>query len=232
MTGRDGIGVTDSHRRPAQDLQVVPRGRDSPCGIDLVVVNRSSACSAQRRPGWCVTMIGMLTTLILADRRPGWRRLGRWLADPVGVRRRIGVVTQEQHARHAADRGRDPELRSRFFGELLAARRAEQLLEVFGLADPRKRWMSTDLSWRAGPAAAHRPGPGGTALENGAVPRRAHRRADRTPGELWDILQVLHAEGQTIPLTNGTTWRKPKRCVSRSPSSTTARCSPRAPSTS
>jgi len=93
------------------------------------------------------------------------------------------------------------EFRSRFFGLGLreASRRAAQLLEVFGLADRRKA-MSTDLS-------------GGQARRL-LIARALVHRPDvlfldeptagldpQTRVNLWDILRVLHAEGQTILLT-------------------------------
>jgi ABC-2 type transport system ATP-binding protein len=123
------------------------------------------------------------------------------VADPVGVKRRIGVVTQNNTLDMQLTVAENLEFRSRFFGLSLreASRRAEQLLEVFGLADRRKA-MSTDLS-------------GGQARRL-LIARALVHRPDvlfldeptagldpQTRVNLWDILQVLHAEGQTILLT-------------------------------
>src|SRR6201998_1790379 len=93
------------------------------------------------------TTIGMLTTLILPTSGQAWVSGLDVVADPVGVKRRIGVVTQNNTLDMQLTVAENLEFRSRFFGlgTREAARRAEQLLEVFGLADRRKA-MSTDLS--------------------------------------------------------------------------------------
>jgi ABC-2 type transport system ATP-binding protein len=93
------------------------------------------------------------------------------------------------------------EFRSRFFGLSLreASRRADQLLEVFGLADRRKA-MSTDLSGGQAKrlliarALVHRPDV--LFLDEPTAGLDPQTRAN-----LWDILRILHAEGQTILLT-------------------------------
>jgi ABC-2 type transport system ATP-binding protein len=93
------------------------------------------------------------------------------------------------------------EFRSRFFGLSLreAQRRAEQLLDVFGLADRRKA-MSTDLSGGQAKrlliarALVHRPDV--LFLDEPTAGLDPQTRAN-----LWDVLRVLHAEGQTILLT-------------------------------
>jgi ABC-2 type transport system ATP-binding protein len=93
------------------------------------------------------TTIGMLTTLILPTGGQAWVAGMDVVADPVGVKRRIGVVTQNNTLDMQLTVAENLEFRSRFFGLSLreASRRADQLLEVFGLADRRKA-MSTDLS--------------------------------------------------------------------------------------
>src|ERR1700748_3405304 len=135
------------------------------------------------------TTIGMLTTLVLPT---GGR---------VGVKRRIGVVTQNNTLDMQLTVAENLEFRSRFFGLGLreASRRADQLLEVFGLADRRKA-MSTDLSGGQAKrlliarALVHRPDV--LFLDETTAGLDPQTRAN-----LWDILRVLHAEGQTILLT-------------------------------
>ena len=89
----------------------------------------------------------MLTTLVLPTGGQAWVAGMDVVADPVGVKRRIGVVTQNNTLDMQLTVAENLEFRSRFFGLSLreAARRADQLLDVFGLADRRKA-MSTDLS--------------------------------------------------------------------------------------
>ena len=89
----------------------------------------------------------MLTTLVLPTGGRAWVGQLDVVADPVGVKRRIGVVTQNNTLDMQLTVAENLEFRSRFFGLGLreASRRASQLLEVFGLADRRKA-MSTDLS--------------------------------------------------------------------------------------
>src|SRR5271170_5179060 len=93
------------------------------------------------------TTIGMLTTLILPTGGRAWVSGLDVVADPVGVKRRIGVVTQNNTLDMQLTVRENLEFRSRFFGLSLreASHRAAQLLEAFGMSDKRKS-MSTDLS--------------------------------------------------------------------------------------
>src|SRR5581483_8508322 len=80
-----------------------------------------------------------------------------------------------------------------------ASRRADQLLEVFGLADRRKA-MSTDLSGGQAKrlliarALVHRPDV--LFLDEPTAGLDPQTRVN-----LWDILRVLHEQGQSILLT-------------------------------
>ena len=147
------------------------------------------------------TTIGMLTTLVLPTGGRAWVAGLDVVADPVGVKRRIGVVTQNNTLDMQLTVAENLEFRSRFFGLSLreASRRADQLLEVFGLADRRKA-MSTDLSGGQAKrlliarALVHRPDV--LFLDEPTAGLDPQTRAN-----LWDILRILHAQGQTILLT-------------------------------
>jgi daunorubicin resistance ABC transporter ATP-binding subunit len=147
------------------------------------------------------TTIGMLTTLILPTGGRAWVAGIDVMSDPVGVKRRIGVVTQNNTLDMQLTVAENLEFRSRFFGlgPREASRRAAQLLEVFGLADRRKA-MSTDLSGGQAKrlliarALVHRPDV--LFLDEPTAGLDPQTRVN-----LWDILRLLHAEGQTILLT-------------------------------
>jgi ABC-2 type transport system ATP-binding protein len=147
------------------------------------------------------TTIGMLTTLVLPSGGRAWVAGTDVVADPVAVKRRIGVVTQNNTLDMQLTVAENLEFRSRFFGlgAREAGRRAAQLLEAFGLADRRKA-MATDLS-------------GGQARRL-LIARSLVHRPDvlfldeptagldpQTRVNLWDILRVLHEQGQTVLLT-------------------------------
>jgi len=140
------------------------------------------------------TTIGMLTTLILPTGGRAWVSGLDVVADPVGVKRRIGVVTQNNTLDMQLTVAENLEFRSRFFGlgPREAARRAAQLLEAFGLADRRKA-MSTDLSGGQAKrlliarALVHRPDV--LFLDEPTAGLDPQTRVN-----LWDILRVLHAE--------------------------------------
>src|SRR5690242_6535245 len=83
------------------------------------------------------TTIGMLTTLVLPTGGQAWVAGIDVVADPVGVKRRIGVVTQNNTLDMQLTVTENLEFRSRFFGlgPREATRRAAQLIDAFGLGD-------------------------------------------------------------------------------------------------
>ena len=147
------------------------------------------------------TTIGMLTTLVLPTGGRAWVAGTDVVADPVGVKRRIGVVTQNNTLDMQLTVTENLEFRSRFFGlgPREASRRAGQLIDAFGLGDRRKA-MATDLSGGQARrlliarALVHRP-------EVLFLDEPTAGLDPQTRVNLWDILQVLHGEGQTILLT-------------------------------
>src|SRR5215831_9477519 len=147
------------------------------------------------------TTIGMLTTLVLPTGGRAWVAGIDVVADPVGVKRRIGVVTQNNTLDMQLTVAENLEFRSRFFGLGLrdAARRAEQLLVAFGLEDRRKA-IATDLSGGQAKrlliarALVHQPDV--LFLDEPTAGLDPQTRVN-----LWDILRLLHDQGQTILLT-------------------------------
>src|SRR5713226_1377061 len=147
------------------------------------------------------TTIGMLTTLVVPTGGRAWVAGIDVVADPVGVKRKIGVVTQNNTLDMQLTVAENLEFRSRFFGmgPREAARRADQLIEAFGLGD-RYRAMATDISGGQARrlliarALAHRP-------EVLFLDEPTAGLDPQTRVNLWDILRVLHDLGQSILLT-------------------------------
>jgi len=93
------------------------------------------------------TTIGMLTTLVAPTAGRAWVADHDVVKGPVAVKRRIGVVTQNNTLDMQLTVQENLEFRSRFFGLSLgaASKRAAQLIDAFGLSDRRKA-MANDLS--------------------------------------------------------------------------------------
>jgi len=199
MTGETGLAIRTEDLRKTYTA----KGGDVPAvrGIDLSVSTGQFFGLLGPNGAGKSTTIGMLTTLVLPTGGRAWVAGLDVVADPVGVKRRIGVVTQNNTLDMQLTVAENLEFRSRFFGlsPREASHRAAQLLEVFGMADKRKA-MSTDLSGGQAKrlliarALVHRPDV--LFLDEPTAGLDPQTRVN-----LWDILRVLHAEGQTILLT-------------------------------
>jgi daunorubicin resistance ABC transporter ATP-binding subunit len=199
MTGATGLAIRTEDLRKTYTT----KGGDVPAvrGIDLAVSKGQFFGLLGPNGAGKSTTISMLTTLVLPTGGRAWVAGVDVVADPVGVKRRIGVVTQNNTLDMQLTVAENLEFRSRFFGlsPREASRRAAQLLEVFGMSDKRKS-MSTDLSGGQAKrlliarALVHRPDV--LFLDEPTAGLDPQTRVN-----LWDILRVLHAEGQTILLT-------------------------------
>jgi daunorubicin resistance ABC transporter ATP-binding subunit len=147
------------------------------------------------------TTIGMLTTLVHPTGGTALVAGHNVVKDPVGVKRRIGVVTQNNTLDMQLTVAENLEFRSRFFGLSAreASRRAAQLIDAFGLGDRRKA-MASDLSGGQSRrlliarALVHKPDV--LFLDEPTAALDPQTRVN-----LWSILRVLHEQGQTILLT-------------------------------
>jgi daunorubicin resistance ABC transporter ATP-binding subunit len=147
------------------------------------------------------TTIGMLNTLVAPTGGRAWVAGYDVTRDTVAVKRRIGVVTQNNTLDMQLTVAENLEFRSRFFGlpTSVAARRAAQLIDAFGLTD-RKNAMADQLSGgqarrlMIARALVHQPDV--LFLDEPTAGLDPQTRVN-----LWDILKVLHAQGQTILLT-------------------------------
>jgi daunorubicin resistance ABC transporter ATP-binding subunit len=147
------------------------------------------------------TTIGMLTTLIEPTGGRAWVAGHDVMRDPVAVKRRIGVVTQNNTLDMQLTVSENLEYRSRFFGlsTSVARKRAAQLVDAFGLAD-RRNAMADQLSGgqarrlMIARALVHQPDV--LFLDEPTAGLDPQTRVN-----LWDILKVLHSQGQTILLT-------------------------------
>jgi daunorubicin resistance ABC transporter ATP-binding subunit len=147
------------------------------------------------------TTIGMLTTLVAPTGGRAWVAGHDVVKNPVAVKRRIGVVTQNNTLDMQLTVQENLEFRSRFFGLSLgaASKRAVQLIDAFGLSDRRKA-MADQLSGgqarrlMIARALVHQPDV--LFLDEPTAGLDPQTRVN-----LWDILKVLHEQGQTILLT-------------------------------
>jgi ABC-2 type transport system ATP-binding protein len=147
------------------------------------------------------TTIGMLTTLVAPTGGRAWVAGHDVTKAAVAVKRRIGVVTQNNTLDMELTVAENLAYRSRFFGLSAgaAAKRAGQLIDAFGLSD-RKNAMADQLSGgqarrlMIARALVHQPDV--LFLDEPTAGLDPQTRVN-----LWDILNVLHDQGQTILLT-------------------------------
>ncbi|WP_018681685.1 ABC transporter ATP-binding protein [Actinokineospora enzanensis] len=147
------------------------------------------------------TTIGMLTTLVKPTGGSA-RLVGHdVVTEPVAVKRRIGVVSQNNTLDRQLTVRENLEFRGRFFGlsGRAAVRRAQELLDLFDLGG-RAKAMVYELSGgqarrvMIGRALMHRPDLLFLDEPTAAID-------PQTRINLWDTLRGLHEQGQTIVLT-------------------------------
>jgi daunorubicin resistance ABC transporter ATP-binding subunit len=147
------------------------------------------------------TTIGMLTTIVKISGGSAEVDGIDVARRPVAVKRRIGMVTQNNSLDRRLTVAENVEFRGRYFGMSLrdARRRTEELLELFSLAERRKA-MAHELSGGQSKrvmicrALVHRP-------EVLFMDEPTAGIDPQTRVNLWDTLRALHASGQTILLT-------------------------------
>lgn len=147
------------------------------------------------------TTMGMLTTRIVPTSGSASVAGFDVAADPVAVRKRIGVVTQANTMDRAVNLLENLEFRGRFFGMSgkESRSRAMDLFEQFGLTDVATRLddhVSGGQSKRAMVCRAlmHRPDILFLDEPTAGIDPQARRK-------LWDLLRELNNAGQTILLT-------------------------------
>ena len=147
------------------------------------------------------TTIGMLTTLVRPTSGQAYVAGIDVVADPVNVKRRIGVVSQTNTLDRQLTVAENLEFRGRFFGVPAreARRRADELLHMVGLAE-RAEAMAFELSGgqarrlQIARALVHEP-------EVLFLDEPTAGLDPQTRVNLWAALRSLHDRGQTILLT-------------------------------
>jgi daunorubicin resistance ABC transporter ATP-binding subunit len=187
-------GLSKTYKTPLGDVTAVR-------GIDLDIGGGEVFGLLGPNGAGKSTTIGMLTTLVRPTGGTAWVAGADVAADPVRVKRRIGVVPQNNTLDMQLTVTENLEFRGRFFGlgRRDASRRAGVLVDAFGLSD-RRNAMANHLS-------------GGQARRL-LIARALVHRPDvlfldeptagldpQTRVNLWDILRALRAEGQTMLLT-------------------------------
>ena len=147
------------------------------------------------------TTIGMLTTIVRLSGGSAEVAGIDVAAHPVAVKRRIGMVSQNNSLDRQLTVAENIEFRGRYFGMSTkqARARADELLELFGLTERRKA-LANQLSGGQAKRAmicrslVHRP-------EVLFLDEPTSGIDPQTRVNLWDTLRTLHDLGQTILLT-------------------------------
>ncbi|WHM36508.1 ATP-binding cassette domain-containing protein [Streptomyces sp. BPTC-684] len=147
------------------------------------------------------TTIGMLTTLVEPTGGSAEVYGLDVVRDPINVKRRIGVVSQNNTLDSELTAAENLEFRGRYFGLTAkeARRRADELIELFGLTEQRKGnpfEMSGGQAKRVMICRALMHGPDVLFLDEPTAGLDPQTRAN-----LWKVLRELQAGGQTILLT-------------------------------
>ena len=147
------------------------------------------------------TTIGILTTRIIASAGNASVAGADVIRDPVGVRRRIGVVPQRPNPDRALDVQENLLFHAAYFGisRAEASRRASRLLEQLGIADKAEAKidaLSGGQQQRLMIARALIHEPEVIFLDEPTVGLDPQARLD-----LWTVLRELHRQGRTIVMT-------------------------------
>jgi ABC-2 type transport system ATP-binding protein len=188
------VGLRKTYKSSRGDVEAVR-------GIDLDVPHGEFFGLLGPNGAGKSTTIGMLTTLVAPTGGTAWVAGHDVTRNTVAVKRRIGVVTQTNTLDMQLTVAENLQFRCRFFGlsKNVASRRADQLIDAFGLGD-RKNAMADQLSGgqarrlMIARALVHQPDV--LFLDEPTAGLDPQTRVN-----LWDVLQVLHGEGQTILLT-------------------------------
>ncbi|WP_314621270.1 ABC transporter ATP-binding protein [Streptomyces stackebrandtii] len=147
------------------------------------------------------TTIGMLTTLIVPTGGSAEVYGVDVVRNPIEVKRRIGVVSQNNTLDSQLTAAENLEFRGRYFGLTAkeARRRTDELIELFDLAEQRKSnpfQMSGGQAKRVMICRALMHGPEALFLDEPTAGLDPQTRTN-----LWQVLRELQAGGQTILLT-------------------------------
>jgi len=199
LDGSDGVAVRTVALRKTY---AGPRGEvPAVRGVDLEVADGEFFGLLGPNGAGKSTTIGMLTTLVVPTAGSAFVRGLDVVRRPVEVKRRIGMVSQNNTLDQDLTVAENLEFRGRYFGlrRPQAQLRAEELLAAFTLTD-RRAAMPFELSGGQAKrlmicrALVHRP-------EVLFLDEPTAGLDPQTRVNLWDTLRALQADGQTILLT-------------------------------